>query len=81
MITGVKEKRLDYHKRVCSVSAAADAKCPECGKMFKTKHHLDNHVRGQHTILSCPHCGLECNKKAMSRHIRVKHKDLKSNIK
>ena len=48
-------------------------KCPECGKICKTKYHLDDHIKGTHSRVPCEICGLMIPIRRKERHIQQAH--------
>jgi len=51
--------------------------CTQCGKSFKKKCHVKDHIEGSHMVglsFSCPYCGLEiASRHRMRTHISNKH--------
>ena len=51
--------------------------CKQCGKNFKKKCHVKDHIEGSHMIgvsYSCPYCGMEiASRHRMRTHISNKH--------
>ena len=70
-ITGVVERRLRYHRMICSDGAKVD--CPECGKTFPCKSRMKEHISSTHTFIPCQHCGKEVKKGKLTQHILQHH--------
>ena len=47
--------------------------CQECGKICKTKYHLDDHIKGTHSRVPCEICGLMIPIRRKERHIQQAH--------
>ena len=71
--TGVPEKRIRYHRRVCQDTA--EFMCPEpgCDERFKSKVYIRNHMNRKHLKVACQHCGKEFSKALIRYHILQQH--------
>ena len=69
--TGIKEKRMHYHRRVCQDEA--NFKCDQCDERFKSRVHMMHHKNRHHVFLNCKHCGIEVSKGNMRSHVLHQH--------
>lgn len=53
--------------------------CPQCGREYKHRHNMINHMRyecGQRPKFMCPYCGLHCKLKGnFKKHLQKQHHD------